>query len=83
MIGVAYIQSMVKTPHRNCISRKNTIAVESINETPITKVKKQMTPNGISKYANVIFWPVMTATKNSGINDNKRLMEVDLSLIHI
>ena len=74
MMGERYIHNMLTTPHKNCVSRKNTMAVDRSNPMPRLKRNRQINPKGSSNNAGLSGAPVISITARSGIKEKSRLM---------
>ena len=76
-MGVAYIHIILNTPHKNWVSRKNTIDVDSNSPTPKLKITRQVKKNS-ARTADL--WnsiPVTKHTINKGIRDITKLIRDD------
>ena len=73
-MGDRYIHNMLTTPHKNCVSRKNTIEVDRSSPIPKLNRSRQIRPNGSSSKAGLGGAPVSSMTANSGISEKSRLM---------
>ena len=71
-MGVRYIHSMLITPQRNWVSRKNTIMEASSSPMPKANRNRQMMGNGSSRILTVRREPVSSRTMPSGIRDRPR-----------
>ncbi len=73
---------MLTTPHRNWVSRKNTIMAARNIPIPNDKANKQPTPTGSSNKDGRIGVLVMRSTINSGTNDKTKLIVEDITLVN-
>jgi len=79
-MGVAYIHSILIIPHKNCISRKKTIADDKIKLTPIQNIIVHTRLKGKARIAEVNRTPVNKTTINNGIIESSKFIADDSTL---
>lgn len=80
-MGVAYIQIMLRTPHRNCVSRKKTIEVDNKSPKPRLKIIMQHRKYRLKTTDLLKETSVKVETINNGINEILRLMTEDITRV--
>jgi hypothetical protein len=68
------------TPHKNCVSLKNTIADDKKKLIPMQNATIQIIENGRRSSAGVIRVPVINMTKKSGIMEIRKLTPEESTL---
>lgn len=80
--GVRSGSLMLSTPHKNCVSRKNTMEVDSSIPSPRQKITRQARKK-TARTADL--WnstPVMTHTISSGISEITRFTTEDMTRVN-
>jgi hypothetical protein len=80
MIGVAYIHAVTTTLQINWVSRKNTMVLERIKETPMENKIIHSMPNGKSRIVHLMLTPVKITTISKGITAKTKLIVEEKTL---
>ena len=72
---------MLITPHRNCVSLKNTIIADKNIPIPSDSANKHPMPKGNSRIDGRIGVLVINKTIRSGISDSPKLIVEDMTLV--